>query len=78
MSFDLAPSEALGIVSESGSGKTTVVIIVLGLVEPDDGTVFIDSEQWSNIPEARRRSRRASMLIAHTFDPRYTVEKIIS
>ncbi|TBZ79410.1 ABC transporter ATP-binding protein [Rhizobium leguminosarum bv. viciae] len=82
VSFDLAAGEALGIVGESGSGKTTVAKIVLGLVEPDDGAVFIDREQWSNIPEARRRSRRASMqLIAQdalsSFDPRYTVEKIV-
>ncbi|UIY27439.1 ATP-binding cassette domain-containing protein (plasmid) [Rhizobium leguminosarum] len=82
VSFDLAAGEALGIVGESGSGKTTVAKIVLGLVEPDDGAVFIDGAQWSNIPEARRRSRRASMqLIAQdalsSFDPRYTVEKIV-
>lgn len=82
VTFDLASGEALGIVGESGSGKTTVAKIVLGLVEPEQGTVLIHGKQWSNIPEAERRPRRASMqLIAQdalsSFDPRYTVEKIV-
>ena len=38
VSFDLAAREALGIVGESGSGKTTVAKIVLGLMEPDQGS----------------------------------------
>ncbi|RDJ22411.1 ABC transporter ATP-binding protein [Bosea caraganae] len=82
VSFHLAAGEALGIVGESGSGKTTVAKIVLGLVEPDSGTVQIDGEAWSHVGEAQRRSRRASMqLIAQdalsSFDPRYTVEQIV-
>jgi len=82
VSFDLAAGEALGIVGESGSGKTTVAKIVLGLVEPDDGSVRLDGGGWSNIPEHARRARRSSMqLIAQdalsSFDPRYTVEKIV-
>ncbi|SCX31204.1 dipeptide ABC transporter ATP-binding protein [Agrobacterium rosae] len=82
VSFDLKFGEALGIVGESGSGKTTVAKIILGLVEPDDGTVLIDGKPWSNISEAARRPRRADMqLIAQdalsSFDPRYTVEKIV-
>ncbi|MEZ2129702.1 MULTISPECIES: dipeptide ABC transporter ATP-binding protein [unclassified Sinorhizobium] len=82
VSFSLAAGEALGIVGESGSGKTTVAKIVLGLLEPDEGTVLIGGRQWSNVPETARRPQRASMqLIAQdafsSFDPRYTIEKIV-
>ncbi|MCF1473376.1 MULTISPECIES: dipeptide ABC transporter ATP-binding protein [Rhizobium/Agrobacterium group] len=82
VSFNLAAGEALGIVGESGSGKTTVAKIILGLVEPDGGSVLIEGKPWSNISEAQRRPRRAHMqLIAQdalsSFDPRYTVEKIV-
>ncbi len=82
VSFTLAAGEALGIVGESGSGKTTVAKIVLGLVEPDQGSVRIERKPWSTISEAHRRPLRAHMqLIAQdalsSFDPRYTVEKII-
>ncbi|UNZ52995.1 dipeptide ABC transporter ATP-binding protein [Agrobacterium tumefaciens] len=82
VSFDLSAGEALGIVGESGSGKTTVAKMVLGLVEPDEGTVVIEGQPWSNVAESLRRSRRSTMqLIAQdafsSFDPRYTVEKIV-
>jgi peptide/nickel transport system ATP-binding protein len=82
VSFDLVAGEALGIVGESGSGKTTVAKIVLGLVEPDHGSVRLDGGGWSNVTEHARRARRSSMqFIAQdalsSFDPRYTVEKII-
>ncbi|MGF9567210.1 ABC transporter ATP-binding protein [Neorhizobium sp. BT27B] len=82
VSFDLSAGEALGIVGESGSGKTTVAKMVLGLVDPDEGAVFIDGQLWSNVAESVRRPRRSIMqLIAQdafsSFDPRYTVEKIV-
>lgn len=82
VSFDLSDGEALGIVGESGSGKTTVAKMVLGLVEPEEGEVFVDGQLWSNVAENTRRPRRSIMqLIAQdafsSFDPRYTVEKIV-
>jgi peptide/nickel transport system ATP-binding protein len=46
----LAPGETLGLVGESGSGKTTFARLVLGLLEPDDGSkVTLDGK-----PLARR------------------------
>ena len=82
VSFSLARGETLGIVGESGSGKSTVARIVLGLVEPDAGTVTLDGQPWNGIPEAARRARRARLqLIAQdpysSFDPRYSVRRII-
>ncbi|WP_371142503.1 dipeptide ABC transporter ATP-binding protein [Burkholderia cepacia] len=82
VSFTLARGETLGIVGESGSGKSTVARIVLGLVEPDSGTVALDGQPWSGVPEAARRARRARLqLIAQdpysSFDPRYSVGQIV-
>ncbi|RDS98146.1 ABC transporter ATP-binding protein, partial [Burkholderia contaminans] len=82
VSFALARGETLGIVGESGSGKSTIARIVLGLTEPDSGTVALDGEPWSGVPEAARRARRARLqLIAQdpysSFDPRYSVGQII-
>ncbi|MDW9248933.1 ABC transporter ATP-binding protein [Burkholderia cepacia] len=82
VSFTLARGETLGIVGESGSGKSTVARIVLGLVEPDSGTVALDGQPWSRVPEAARRVRRARLrLIAQdpysSFDPRYSVGQIV-
>ncbi|MGA7586481.1 MAG: ABC transporter ATP-binding protein [Rouxiella badensis] len=82
VSFSLAAGETLGIVGESGSGKTTVARMVLGLTEPSAGTLMIQGQRWSQIPESERRLRRKGIqLIAQdplsSFDPRYNVEKII-
>ena len=42
VSFDVRPSEILGLVGESGSGKTTLSRIVARLIDQDDGRVIFD------------------------------------
>ncbi len=61
VSFSLAPGEALGVVGESGAGKTTLLHLALGLLEPAEGAVRLDSAPWSGVPERDRRPRRARM-----------------
>ncbi|WP_170517592.1 phosphonate C-P lyase system protein PhnK [Ruegeria atlantica] len=43
VSFDLYPSEVMGIVGESGSGKTTLLNCLAGYLEPDTGQVIFDT-----------------------------------
>lgn len=80
---DLYRGETLGIVGESGSGKSTLAKILAGLVEPNEGTVTLEGEAWSPIPERQRRSRRQKIQVVSqdpisSFDPRYSVSKIIA
>jgi len=82
-SFTLNRGEVLGIVGESGSGKTTCANIVLGLLEPDAGSVQLLGQPWSHIPEAQRRPWRRQMQYIpqdplSSFDPRYSVLQIIA
>ncbi|WP_131747123.1 ABC transporter ATP-binding protein [Frankia sp. Cppng1_Ct_nod] len=102
VSFQLRVGEALGVVGESGSGKTTVARIVLGLLEPDEGTVRFAGQPWNAAKDRkamadgtraanrsgrrirerdRRRHRRRIQAIYQdplgSFDPRYTVERIV-
>ncbi|GAA2064207.1 hypothetical protein GCM10009839_89550 [Catenulispora yoronensis] len=82
VSFALRPGEALGVVGESGSGKTTIARIVLGLAEPDTGTVLFEGEPWSGVKERDRRRRRPGIQAIQqdplsSFDPRFDVERVI-
>ena len=58
ISFEVQPGEAWGIVGESGAGKTTLMNLVLGLVEPTAGRVLLAGEAWSGLLEKLRRPRR--------------------
>ncbi len=61
VSFEIAPSEAWGVIGESGAGKSTLLNLVLGLLEPEEGEVRLEGEPWSQVREATRRPRRARM-----------------
>lgn len=61
MSFAIAPGQAWGVVGASGAGKTTLLHLVLGLLEPTEGTVRLEGAPWSGVPERLRRPRRARM-----------------
>ena len=45
ISFNVHEGELLGIVGPSGCGKTTLLKIIAGLLEPDEGQVFIDGKE---------------------------------
>lgn len=82
VSFDLRAGTTLGIVGESGSGKTTLGRIALALQEPDSGSVLLDGEPWSGVPESRRRDRRRAIQAVYqdplsSFDPRASCGAIL-
>jgi peptide/nickel transport system ATP-binding protein len=82
VSFDVGPAETVGIVGSSGSGKTTVARIVLGLTEPETGSVELAGAPWSGVPERLRRARRSTIgFVAQdplsSFDPRHKVGRLI-
>jgi peptide/nickel transport system ATP-binding protein len=62
LSFEIAPGEMLGVVGESGAGKTLTGMAIIGLLEPPGriaaGTIRLDGERIDNLPaEAMRRIR---------------------
>ncbi|MCY1694685.1 ATP-binding cassette domain-containing protein [Curtobacterium sp. SL109] len=82
VSFALDRGRSLGIVGASGSGKTTVVRMLLGLEDPDTGTVTLDGEPWAPLPERERRPRRRRVAAVvqdpgATFDERWSVERVL-
>ena len=73
VSFDLWPGESLGIIGESGSGKSTIARAVIGLVRPAAGTITLDG---APIQELTRRARRriASRIQMIFQDPRESLD----
>ena len=82
VSFTLRAGETLGIVGESGSGKSTTAKLALGLERLDGGDVRLLGQEWSALPESRRRALRRRISVVYqdplsSFDPRWTVERIL-
>src|ERR1700716_630617 len=53
VSFSVAKGEVLGIVGESGCGKSTTARLIIGLIEPDAGAVRLEGEELGGRLAAR-------------------------
>ncbi|HWR18307.1 MAG TPA: oligopeptide/dipeptide ABC transporter ATP-binding protein [Clostridia bacterium] len=79
VSFDLAQGETLGLVGESGCGKTTVGRTILHLYKPTAGQVFFDGVEITekNIDEHRKDMQIVFQDPYSSLNPRMTVGDII-
>ena len=69
LSFSLAPGGSLGIVGESGSGKTTTARMLVGLEQPDSGTIRVHGRTLAPARRAADRRRRGRELQIVFQDP---------
>ena len=54
VSFDVNQGEIVGLLGPNGAGKTTSFYMVVGLVKPDKGEVFLDGENITKLPMYKR------------------------
>jgi peptide/nickel transport system ATP-binding protein len=73
ISFDIAPGEILGVVGESGAGKSLTGAAIIGLLEPPgriaSGQVVLEGERIDNLPFERLRHIRGRKIGAIFQDP---------
>ncbi len=82
VSFTIARGETLGLVGESGCGKSTVGRAILRLYEPTDGRIVFDGEDISSLSETELRPMRARMQMIFqdpfaSLNPRHSVGRMI-
>jgi oligopeptide transport system ATP-binding protein len=75
--------ETLGLVGESGCGKSTTGRAILQLIKPTEGSVKLDGIELTTLPSAEIRQKRAQMQMVFqdpfsSLDPRYTIGQVIS
>lgn len=83
VSITVRPGRVTGVIGASGSGKTTVARMLLGLETPDAGTVTLDGDPWVPLPERERRARRHRVAAVvqdpgATFDERWSVGRVLA
>lgn len=57
VSFEVAQGEIVGLLGPNGAGKTTSFYMIVGLIKPNDGHVYLDGEEITEDPMYRRAQK---------------------
>jgi lipopolysaccharide export system ATP-binding protein len=60
--LSISPGEVVGLLGPNGAGKTTTFYMIVGLIKPDDGEIFLDGEDISRYPMYKRARKGLNYL----------------
>lgn len=83
VSFYIEKKEILGLVGESGCGKTTCGKLILRIIDPTDGTIHFNGIDITHVKQKEMKDIRKKMMIIYqdpfgSLDPRMTIGSTIS
>jgi len=83
VSFEITEGETLGLVGESGCGKSSTARAVLGIAPPKSGEVLLDGQDLASVKGRQRRTARSKMQLVfqdpyNSVNPRWTVRQVVA
>jgi len=81
VSFTLAKGEAFGLAGESGSGKSTIARMIVGLAEPSDGAILFEGRDLAGQVDVSGRNRAVQMVFQNpgsSLNPRRSIGQSIA
>lgn len=81
VSIDIYPGETVGLVGESGCGKSTIGRMVVGLTDPTSGDIYFEGKKLSEYKSKKELGKNMQMIFQDSYsslNPRMTVADIIA